>query len=625
MTWSETRLRPDRVAQPDGVPGGGGAAVPRASVPERYRWDLSRVFADWDAWEAEFAAVEAALPGLEARRGTLGRSGRDLLETLEAVLETRRRLAVVRVYASMRSDEDTRVADHTARDGRADTLSVRFGEAICWLEPELLKVEPDQLKVFLAQEPGLRPYEHFIEDVQRLREHTLDEAREAMLAGAADLARGARQVFNALNNADLVFPAVRDEQGREVELTKARFAKLIKSADRRVRREAYEKFMDTYGALSNTFAANLDANVRNHAYFARQRRWPGTLEASLGTNAIPVEVFHALMRAVRDNLPVVHRWTAVKQRVLGVDPICEHDLYAPLFPGAEFKFGYEEAQSLLLRALAPLGDWYVETVRRGFDERWIDVHENAGKRSGAYSGGAYGTPPYILLNWADTLRDTFTLAHELGHSLHSRLATESQPYVYADYPIFTAEVASTLNEALLLHHLLAETTERERRLYLLDHWLTQINDTVFRQTMFAEFEHRVHRLAETGETLTAAALDELYLDLMREYWGGLVRLDPARGGRTWCRIPHFYYNYYVYQYATAYAAATVLSRGILAADTGARDRYLDFLRSGSSRYPVDTLRRAGVDMTTAEPIEGVIAQFRELLDELERLQAEGRS
>ena len=605
------------------VTAGGVGAVPREAVAERDKWDLRPVFADWAAWEAEFAAVETLLPTLETHRGRLARSADDLLAAITEIMECRRRLGVVHVYASMRSDEDTRVGDHTARDGRAETLAIRFGETVSWFEPELLAIPPETIAAFLGASPGLGLYAHFIDDVQRLRAHTLDEAREELLAGASALARGPGQVFGALNNADLVFPRVTDERGREVELTKARYARLLRSPDRRVRQEAFEKFHDAYGAVINTLAANMDANVRSHVFFARTRRFYGTLEAALGRNAIPVEVFHALVRSVTDNLAIVHRWTELKRRVLGVDRLHEWDLHVPLFPDGEFRYTYPQAQSLLLEALAPLGPAYLDVVRRGFAERWIDVHENAGKRSGAYSSGAYGTPPYILLNWSDTPRDVFTLAHEMGHSLHTWLATTNQPYVYGDYPIFTAEVASTLNEALLLDHLLRGTTDRARRLFLLDHWISQFNDTVFRQTMFAEFEHRIHLLGEAGETLTADALDALYLDTAKRYWGPAVEFDEVRSARTWCRIPHFYYNYYVYQYATACAAATTLARGILTGDAGARDRYLGSLSSGSSRYPVDTLRSAGVDPTTPAPVEGVIKLFGELLDEMDRILKEG--
>lgn len=597
----------------------GQGAVERSAVPEAFKWDLERVYPDWQTWDKECAAIEAALPGLARRRGTLARSARELLEAIEEILDLRRRLGVVTVYASMRSDEDTRIGDHTARDGRGGTLRVKFDEAVSWLEPELLALPPRRLASFLADEPRLRTYEHFLDDIQRLRDHTLPAEGEALLAAAAEMARGAGQVFNALNNADLKFAAIRDEQGREVELTKARYAKYIKSADRGVRRAAFEVFHDTYGAVANTLAANLDANIKNHVFYARARRYGGTLEAALTANAVPVAVYHNLLDAVRARLPIVHRYTALKQRVLDVAPLREYDLSTPLFRAAEFKFDYAEAQALLLEALAPLGREYLAIVGAAFGERWIDVHENAGKRSGAYSSGAYGTSPYILMNWSDQLRDTFTLAHELGHSGHTYLATRHQPYVYGDYPIFTAEVASTLNEALLMHHLLARTTDRQRKLYLLDHYLAQINDTVVRQTMFAEFELAIHEAVERGETLTADFLNALYLDTMRAYWGPLLEPDPRRSALTWCRIPHFYYNYYVYQYATAYAAATAIAGRILADEPDARDRYLDLLRSGSSRYPVETLRLAGVDMTTALPIEDVFALFARLLDEVEGL------
>ncbi len=601
---------------------GGGGAVERSDVAERYKWDLERVFPDWESWEKEFAAVEAALPGLAARRGTLGRSARDLLETVETMLVVRRRLGVVRVFASMRSDEDTRVGENVARDGRADTLTVRFAETMSWFEPELLAVPPETIARFVEELPELRPYGHFLDDVVRLRAHTLGAEEEALLAGAVNLARGAGKVFNALNNADLVYPTIRDEQGRPVELTKARYTKLVKSPDRRVRKDAFEGFLDTYGRVINTLAANMDANVRNHVFFARSRRFAGTLEASLAASNVPVEVFHNLVATVGAHLDVVHRYGALKKRVLGVDPLREHDLYVPLFPEAEIKYGYEEAQELLLEALAALGPEYLAILRAGFAERWIDVHENAGKRSGAYSSGTYGTPPYILLNWSDQFRDVFTLAHEMGHSGHSYLAGSHQPYVYGDYPIFTAEVASTLNENLLLDHLLRTTTDRARRLFLLDHHLAQIHDTVFRQTMFAEFEHRIHLAGEAGETLTAEMLGETFLGILRRYWGPLVDFDPERSALTWARIPHFYYNYYVYQYATAYSAATVLARAILAGEPGARERTLEFLSSGSSRYPVETLKLAGVDMATPAPVEGAITVFEGLLDQLEGMIAE---
>ncbi|MBD3222231.1 oligoendopeptidase F, partial [bacterium] len=377
-----------------------------------------------------------------------------------------------------------------------------------------------------------------------------------------------------------------------------------------------------YGEVRNTLAANLDAQLKNHVFRAEARRYDGCLHAALHPDAVPVSVYHNLIAEVRANLaPVVHRYTALKKRVLQLDELREYDLYVPVFREAAFTFSYDEAREMMLAALAPLGPEYGEILAHGFREGWIDVHENAGKRSGAYSSGVYDTQPYILLNWAGQLSDTFTLAHELGHSIHTHLATRNQPYVYGDYPIFTAEVASTFNELLLLDHLLAGTADRARRLFLLDHHLNGMVGTVVRQTMFAEFELTVHELAEQGETLSADRLDGIYLGLLADYWGPDAVLDPARSPRTWSRIPHFYYDFYVYQYATAYSAAAALSRMVLDGGDQERERYLDILRSGCSRYPVDTLATGGVDMTTRAPFRDVFELFTRRLDEVDRLLA----
>jgi oligoendopeptidase F len=377
--------------------------------------------------------------------------------------------------------------------------------------------------------------------------------------------------------------------------------------------------MDAYGALKNTLAANMDANVKNHVFFAGARNHEDTLDAALHPDGVPTEVFHSLIDTVSGNIDTIHRYTALKKKVLKLDPLREFDLAAPLFPGGEFEFSYDKACAMLLDAFAPLGEDYVATVKGGIGGGWIDVHENAGKRSGGYSNGVYDTPPYILLNWAEQLGDTFTLAHELGHSMHSWLSVHNQPFVYGDYPIFTAEVASTFNELLVMDHLLKTDDDPQRKLYLLDYHLSQINNTVFRQTMFAEFEYRIHKLGEEGQTLTADSLGELYQELLVKYWGPAVAFDEDRSPLTWCRIPHFFYNYYVYQYATAYSAAVALSRKVLAGGENDREQYLDILRSGCSRYPVDTIKLGGVDMTTSKPMEDVIALFGSLIDQTEEL------
>jgi oligoendopeptidase F len=596
-----------------------GAAVERDAIDPRFKWKLEKVFADWTAWERTFEEVESALPDVAGLQGTLGESAGHLLTAIERIHAVQRSLEVVAVYASMRSDEDTRVGENTARRGRAASLAVRFSEAVSWFESEVLAIPVETLRRFLDGNERLRGYEHFLDDIQRARDHTRSTEIEALLAASGNVTRGAGDVYNALNNADLRFPSIVDDEGREVELTKARYYKYIKSPDRRVRSDAFHAFLDSYGGVINTMAANLDANVKNHVFYARARRFDDALASALHPSAVPPEVFHNLVATVNANLARIHRFTALKQRVLGLDPLEEYDLYVPLFPEAEFKFGYDEACELLLEAFAPLGGDYVGIVREGFAEGWIDVHESRGKRSGAYSSGVYDTQPYILLNWADELGDTFTLAHEVGHSVHTYLASRHQPYVYGDYPIFTAEVASTCNEMLLMDHLLKRTEDPRQKLYLLDYYLGQINNTVFRQTMFAEFELAIHRMGEAGDTLTADRLGENYLELLKRYWGPAVRLDAEYSALSWSRIPHFYYNFYVYQYATAYAAAAAFSRAILDGGAIERDRYLDVLRSGSSRYPVPTLQLGGVDMTTPRPVEDVFALFDGLLDEVEEL------
>jgi len=594
----------------------------RAAVPEPLRWNPVEPYLDWETWEREFAAVSGALKTLPALRDTITADGAALLAGLRILHDVEMRLRLLRVYASLRRDEDTRVGESTERNGRAATLAVRFAEAVSWFEPLLLGMDPAELAALRAGQPELALYDHFFADLLRQRPHVLSESEEALLAAAGAVAQGPPAVFQALNDADLTFPEVRDEQGRSVRLTRGLYARLLRSADRRVREEAFRAFAGTYGGVVNTMAANLDAEVKSHVFQARARRHPDTLNAALFGDAVPADVYHSLVATVERRREVIHRYVRLRGRVLDLSPLQEFDLYNPLFPGGEFAFPYGEACARMLAALAPLGERYTATVRRAVTGRWIDVCETPGKRSGAYSTGTYGMHPYILLNWSGQLRDTFTLVHEMGHAMHSWHTTGAQPYVYADYPIFTAEVASTCNELLLMHHLLETVTDRDRRLFLLETFLDEINSTVFRQTMFAEFERHIHRLGEQGQTLSAPRLRDDYLELLARYWGPDVAFDTELSSLTWCRVPHFYYNYYVYQYATAFSASVVLSRGLLSGDPAARERSLDFLRSGSSRYPLETLRRAGADLSTSGPYEAVCDLFGELLDEIERMSSE---
>lgn len=605
----------------------GTATAPRerGEVDDRDKWRIDRIFADWQAWEEAFSAVEADLPALEALRGTLAGGADALLHAMETIHGVQRRLQVVSVYASMRSDEDTRNSENTARRGRAGSLGTRFAETVCWFEPELFALDDKVLDDALATSDPLRVYRHHLEDLRRMRPHTLDPDREALLASVGNVTLGAGRIFSALNDADLQFPEIEDEEGRPAQLSHARFGRFIKSRDRRVRQATFEGYLDTYGSVSNTFAAVMDANAKNHVFRAEARNYDGCLHAALHPDAVPVSVYGNLLAEVRANLSVVHRYAALKKRVLAVDELHEYDVYVPAFSEAEIKFSYDEACDLLLTAFKPLGEDYLDIVGHGYREGWIDVHENAGKRSGAYSSGVYDTQPYILLNWANQFSDTFTLAHEMGHSVHSYLSIKHQPYVYGSYPIFTAEVASTFNELLLLNHLLETTDDPARRLFLLDHHLNQMTGTVVRQTMFAEFEMRLHEQAEAGETLTTETLGDLYGGLLADYWGSGVSLDSVRSRLTWSRIPHFYYNFYVYQYATAYSAAAAFSRMVLEGGVAERERYLDILRSGCSRDPVETLAEGGVDMTTRDPFRDVFRLYTERLDEVEQLlEKEGR-
>ncbi len=603
----------------DPVTESGGAPVERDAIDECYKWKLEKIFSDWDSWEACFSEVETALPGLAGLQGSVAASPQALLNVITRFHEVQRKLEKTIIYASLKSDEDTRVSENIERKGRAGSLAVAFNEATSWFESELLQVNPETLDDFIDREPRLELYGHFFDDIQRSRSHTLSSEQEALLASAGLMAGGAAQVFNAFDNADLKLGSVDDEDGNSTVLTKARYYKFIKSTNQRLRQETFETFLDGYGALKNTLAANMDANVKNHVFFAGARRHENTLAASLHPDAVPPEVYHALLETIDKNQATIHRYTDLKKKVLGLDVLHEYDVAVPLFTKGEFKFTYDEACAMLLEAFAPLGEDYVATVKQGLDDGWIDVHENAGKRGGGYSNGVYDTPPYILLNWSGQLGDTFTLAHELGHSMHSWLATHNQPYVYGSYPIFTAEVASTFNELLVMDHLLKQSDDPRRTLYLLDYHLSQINNTVFRQAMFAEFELRMHQLGEQGRTLTTASLNELYLELLHRYWGPSVEFDEERSPLTWMRVPHFYYNYYVYQYATAYSAAVALSRKVLRGGEGEREQYLDILRSGCSRYPVATVLLGGVDLAASGPMEDVIALFGSLIDKVEDL------
>ncbi|MFO7254943.1 MAG: oligoendopeptidase F, partial [Bacillota bacterium] len=590
----------------------------RASIPEEDRWRLEDIFPNDEAWEAAFHELEGLIDKLAAFRGTLGQSGEQLLAFLQLNDEVGQRAEALWGYAHMRLDEDTTHPESQGRQARALNLLVRLESAVAFATPEILAIPPEQLERFLQETPGLEGYRHALDEIQRRRPHTLSEAEERLLAMAGEVGQSPAQIFQMINEADIRFPTVRDEAGREVEITHARFLKLMESRDRRVRRETFQGLYATYQKQRNTLAATLAAQVQKNIFFARARRFGSALEAALFPSNIPVSVYTNLIETVRQGLPALHRYMALRKRALGLDEHHMYDIYTPIVPEVTVRIPWQEAQELAAAALAPLGEEYVRVLREGFRSRWIDVYENRGKRSGAYSTGVYGVHPYVLLNYQETLDDLFTLVHEMGHALHTYFSNRSQPYVYANYSIFVAEVASTLNEALLAHHLLERWDDRARRLYVLNHQLDTFRTTLFRQTMFAEFEQQIHQEAEAGRPLTAERLAELYGELNAAYHGPAV-VNDEEIRLEWARIPHFYMNFYVYQYATGFSAAQALARRILEEGQPAVEAYLAFLSSGSSDYPLAVLQRAGVDMTSPEPVRQAIQAFHELVQELERL------
>lgn len=590
----------------------------RSEIPVEETWRLEDIFPTDDAWEEEFKQVKALIPKLGEYKGRLGESPEVLYEALQYQDDVSMRLGKLYTYAHMRYDQDTTNSFYQGLDARAKSLYSEASSAMAFIVPEILAIDEAVLRSFLEQYEPLRLYAHALDEITRQRPHVLSAEEEAILAQAAEVMQATSDTFSALNNADLTFPTIIDENGEEVEVTHGRFIRFLESTDRRVRRDVFHAVYHTYEKFQNTFASTLAGTVKKHNFFARVRRYESARQAALDANNIPESVYDNLIATVHEHLPLLHRYVRLRKQVLGLDELHMYDLYTPLVQDVKMDVTYEEAKQYMLDGLAPLGEEYVAIVKEGLDNRWVDVRENKGKRSGAYSSGAYGTHPYILLNWQDNVHNLFTLVHEFGHSVHSYYTRKTQPYPYAHYSIFVAEVASTCNEALLNDHLLKTIDDEKKRLYLLNHYLEGFRGTVFRQTMFAEFEHLIHLKAQQGEALTAETLTSLYYDLNKKYFGDEIVVDQEIG-LEWSRIPHFYYNYYVYQYATGFSAATALSKQILEEGEPAVKRYIDFLKAGSSDYPIEVLKKAGVDMTSAEPIRQACQVFAEKLDEMEQL------
>jgi len=590
----------------------------RSEIAQEYTWNLESIFTANADWQRDYQAISARIPELEALKGKLAESGRALFEVLQARDAVFEQLEKLFVYASMRRDEDTTNSTYQGMYDQAMQLYVRATTAISFIEPEILALAQAKQDQFVEDYPQLRLYNHQLHDMSRNRPHVRSAEVEAILAAAGEITETPDSIFSMIDNADLKLPTLTDEEGKEVELTKGNYLTYIHSNDRRVRKEAFEGLHSTFLKQRNTIAATLAGQVKGALFHTRQRGFASTRERALFHNNIPVSVYDNLVTTVHESIPLLDRYMKLRKRMLHLDELHMYDLYVPIVEEVEEEINYEQARDTVITALAPLGENYVNILRRAFNERWIDVYETPGKRGGAYSGGAYATQPFILLNYQNKRDSMFTLAHELGHSMHSFFTRNTQPFQYGDYTIFVAEVASTLNEGLLTQHLLKTTSDKAQRLAILNHSLEGLRGTLFRQTMFAEFEQTIHQMAQDGQPLTADALSKAYHDLNARYYGGETTIDELID-IEWARIPHFYYNFYVYQYATGISAASALVQQILSEGQPAVDRYLNFLRSGSSEYSIDLLKKAGVDMNTPEPIRLALRLFDEHLTQMEEL------
>jgi oligoendopeptidase F len=591
----------------------------RSEIPVEETWKLEDIFASDEEWEQEFQAVKNMIPGIKEYEGKLGEGAETLYKALQFQDKLLERIGKLYTYSHMRYDQDTTNSFYQGLDSRMKNLYSQAASQLAFIVPEILSLEESKVAGFLNENPKLKLYEQAIAEINLQRPHVLSAEQEALLAEAGEVMDASSNTFGMLNNADLEFPSIKDEQGKEVEITHGRYIRFLESEDERVRRDAFKAVYKTYGNFKNTFSSTLSGNVKKDNFNARIRNYESARHAALSANNIPESVYDNLVNTVNENLPLLQRYLKLRKQVLGLNELHMYDLFTPLVKDAKMEIKFNEAKEYILKGLAPLGEEYAKILQEGFENRWVDVPENKGKRSGAYSSGAYGTHPYILMNWQDNVNDLFTLAHEFGHSVHSYYTRKSQPYPYGNYSIFVAEVASTCNEALLNDYLLKTIDDEQKRIYLLTHYLEGFRGTVFRQTMFAEFEHLIHQKAQNNEALTADLLTKEYYALNKKYFGEEDIVIDEEIGLEWARIPHFYYNYYVYQYATGFSAATALCKQILEEGEPAVKRYINFLSAGSSDYPIEVLKKAGVDMTSADPIKDACKVFEEKLTELEQL------
>lgn len=592
--------------------------ITREEINQEDKWAIEDLFKNDEDWKTEYALVKEYCNKLQDYKGRLGESASVLVEYFKLLFKAEYHFERVYVYANQKYHENTANAIYQNLADQANGLEVTLKSASAFCTPEILAIPEETIEQFLASNEELQEYKRILNEITRKRSHTLSASEEALLADAGEVLGAPSNIYSMFNNADIRFPDIIGEDGEKVPVTHGRYVTYMESKDRRVRKEAFESVYSTYGSMKNTAAALFASNVKASMFAAKAKKYNSTLEMYLDDTDVPVEVYKNLIDTIHANLPKFYKYVALRKKLLGVDELHMYDVYAPLVSDVDMKFSFDQAKEMVLEGLVPLGERYINILKEGFDNRWIDIYENEGKRSGAYSWGAYGTHPYVLLNYHENLDNVFTLAHEMGHALHTYHSNETQPYQYAGYKIFVAEVASTCNEALLIQHLLNKIDDKKQRAYLVNHFIESFKGTVFRQTMFAEFEMLAHAKAEEGEALTSDVLCKIYHDLNVKYFGEDMVIDPEID-MEWAKIPHFYTPFYVYQYATGFSAAIALSRKILKEGPKAVEDYLGFLRGGSSADPITLLRGAGVDMASKDPINEALALFDELVDELEEL------
>lgn len=593
----------------------------REEADARYKWAIEDLYKDDEDWKRDYELLKSRIPELTKFRGRLGESAEVLLSMQKLSDELNQLLEKVYVYANQRLHENTDNSTYQNLASQAQGLLVELSESLSFVEPELMELPDGIIETFLDKNEELSVYRQYFENIIRQKKHVLPTEQEQLLAAMGEVAESPKDIFSMFNNADIRFLEITGEDGHPVQVTHGRYMSLMQSRNRQVRKDAFEAMYGVYGDWRNTLAAMYRANVKQEAFLAKAHKYTSDLEAALDGSHIPVKVYEQLIEAVHESMPLMYRYMKLRKKLLGVEELHMYDLYVPVIEQDHSEIPFEQAKKTVLEGLAPMGEEYLHLLREGFDHGWIDVYENQGKRTGAYSWGAYGTHPYVLLNYQGTLHDVFTLAHEMGHALHSWYSDEHQPYIYAGYRIFVAEVASTCNEALLIHYLMEQSKkagDRKKTMYLMNYFLEQFRTTLFRQTMFAEFEKITHGLQEQGETLTADRLCEIYYDLNKLYFGEEICVDQEIA-MEWARIPHFYTPFYVYQYATGFSAAIALSKQILEQGAPAVEQYKKFLKGGSSMYPLELLKMAGVDMEQKAPVQDALAVFAQYLDEMERL------